>query len=158
MVVIIEPTDKAVKVFLGKYVKVVGPGWYIIWPIIHRMIRRVVITQVVDLAPQTVTTQDGHGLVVSGAIRYHVVDARKAILNVEDLDKALSTLALGVILDYMHTRTLTDSFDIESVKKELRRALAKEAEDWGIKLEKVYLTDCGKVRSLRLFGDNMRTT
>lgn len=153
MVVIIEPTERAAKIFCGKKYKIVGPGLYIIWPIIHRMIRMEVITQVVDLTAQTVRSKDNHELVVSGSIRYHISDVERAIFAVQDLDKALSTLALGVILEHMQRCTLEECSDIEAIKKELRKGVAEAASGWGIKVEQVSLTDLGRVKSLRLFSD-----
>ena len=155
MVVLIEPTYGAARI-TGKRYKIIGPGLYIIWPLIQRIIRMEVITQVVDLSAQTVRTKDGCELVVSGSIRYRIVDVEKAIFAIQDLDKALSTLALGVILEYIQKCTLDECLQVESVKKELRKGLAEAASGWGVKVEQVYLTDCGKVRSLRLFGDGLR--
>lgn len=153
MLVMIEPTERAAKIFCGKHYKIIGPGLYLIWPILHRIVRMDVITQVVDLTAQTVRSKDNHELVVSGSIRYHIVDVEKAIFAVQDLDKALSTLALGVILEHMQRRTLDECMNIESVKDELRKGLADAASGWGVKVEKVSLTDLGRVRSLRLFSD-----
>lgn len=115
-----------------------------------------VITQVVDLAAQSVQSKDKHELVVSGSIRYHIVDVEKALFAVQDLDKALSTLALGVILEHINSCTLDECMNIENTKKELRRGLAEAASGWGIKVENVSLTDFGRVKSLRLFGDALR--
>lgn len=152
---LVSPIERGVRITGGSHYKIIGPGWYFVWPIIQEVITMEVVTQLVDLLPQTIRTTDGHELVTSGAIRYRIVDIEKAILAVQDLDKALSTLALGVILDYMQVRTLEECMNVEGVKKELRKALANEASGWGIKIEQVYLTDLGKVKSLRLFGDGI---
>ena len=156
MVVLIEPTERAARI-TGKRYRIIGPGLYLLWPLVQRVIRMDVVTQVVDLPPQTVTTKDGYCLVVSGCIRYRIVDIEKSLFAVQDVDKAFSTLALGVILEYVQARTLADCGDIEAVKRELRKGVAEAAGGWGLKIEQVYLTDLGRVRSLRLFGDNMRT-
>jgi len=155
-IILVEPTEQGARITGGKRYKIIGPGWYFVWPVVQYIVRMDVVTQVVDLPPQTVTTKDGHGLVVSGTIRYRIVDIEKALFAVQDVDKAFSTLALGVILEYISTRNLSECGDIEAVKKELRRGVAEAASGWGLKIEQVYLTDLGKVRSLRLFGDNMR--
>jgi regulator of protease activity HflC (stomatin/prohibitin superfamily) len=155
-IVLLEPTYRGARITCGERYKIVGPGWYVIWPLIQSVIRMEVITQVVDLPPQTVRTKDGCEMVVSGSIRYHIMDVEKALFNVQDVDKALSTLALGVILEYIQTRTLDECGDIEAVKRELRKGVAEAASGWGLKIEQVYLTDFGRVRSFRLFGDNMR--
>lgn len=153
MLVMVEPTYRGARITFGTRIKIIGPGLYLIWPIIQHIVTMEVITQVVDLKAQTIRTNDSHDLVVSGAIRYRISDIEKAIFNVQDLDKALSTLALGVILDYVQKRTLTECMNVDGVTRALRKELADEAGGWGVKIEQVYLTDCGKVRSLRLFGD-----
>jgi regulator of protease activity HflC (stomatin/prohibitin superfamily) len=158
MAVMVEPTERAARITWGKRYKIIGPGLYLIWPLIQRTIRMDVVTQVVDLPPQTAKTQDGHDIVVSGSIRYHIADVEKALFAVVDVDKALSTLALGVILEYVQTKTLLDCGDIEGVKRELRKGVAEAASGWGLKIENVMLTDLGCVHNLRLFGDNLRLT
>jgi regulator of protease activity HflC (stomatin/prohibitin superfamily) len=155
-IVLVEPTERGARVTGGRRYRILGPGWYFVWPVVQYIIRMDVVTQVVDLPPQTVRTRDGTDLVVSGCIRYRIVDIEKALFAVQDVDKAFSTLALGVILEYVRTRTLADCSDIAAVKRELRRGVAEAASGWGLKIEEVYLTDLGRVRSLRLFGDNMR--
>ena len=155
-VVMVEPTERGARITCGKRYKIIGPGLYLVWPIIQRIVLMDVITQVVDLAPQTIRTKDGFELVASGTIRYHIVDIGKALFAVQDLDKALSTLALAVILEYVKSKTISECEDSEAVKKELRRGLAEAASGWGVKIEEVGLTDWGRVRSIRLFGDNLR--
>jgi len=152
-VVLIDPTEMAARITGGKRYRIIGPGWYIAWPVIQKVIAMEVVTQVIDLPPQTVRTRDGHELVVSGAIRYHIRDVEKALFAVQDVDKALVTLSLGVILEYIQSQDLGMCDSIDGVKRELRKCLAKEASGWGIRIEQVYLTDLGRVRSLRLFGD-----
>jgi regulator of protease activity HflC (stomatin/prohibitin superfamily) len=156
MIAIIEPTERGARITCGNRYRLVGPGWYFVWPLIQRLIRMDVVTQVADLPPQTVRTKDGTEIVISGSIRYHIADIEKALFAVIDVDKALSTLALGVILEYMQIKSLSECGDIEAIKKELRRGLATEASGWGVKVESVNLTDMGRVMSLRLFGDNLR--
>lgn len=155
-IVMVEPTERGARLSRGGKYRIIGPGLYIVWPIVQRVIRMDVITQVVDLAPQTIRTKDGIELVVSGIIRYRIIDIEKALFAVQDLDKALSTLALAVILEYVRIKTMNECEDTEAVKKELRHGLAEAASGWGVKIETVGLTDWGRVRSVRLFGDNLR--
>jgi regulator of protease activity HflC (stomatin/prohibitin superfamily) len=155
---LVEPMEMGARITGGKRYRVVGPGWYMCWPVIQKVTTMDVVTQVVDLPPQSARTKDGHDVVVSGAIRYRINDVEKALFAVQDVDKALSTLALGVILEYVATRTFAECGDIEAIKKDLRNGIADAARGWGLKIESAYLTDLGRVRSLRLFGDNLRTT
>lgn len=156
--VMIEPTEMAARITGGSRYRILPPGWYVVWPLIQKVLAMDVVTQVVDLPPQTIRIQDGYEIVVSGCIRYRIENVEKALFAVVDVDKALSTLALGVILEYLQAQSLKDCTDIGAVRKELGHGLAKAARGWGVKIEHVYITDIGRVRSLRLFGDGSRFT
>lgn len=126
----------------------IGPGFYLQWPLFQEIIKVEITPQVVDLRPQSVLTSEGRSMVVSGAVRYRVTDAEKAILNVQDFDASIVALALGTIAKAVggigKDVTLTD------LQESVRSALAKEAAGWGLKIEQIYITDYDKVRSIRL--------
>lgn len=82
---------------------------------------------------------------VSGAVRYRVVDACKAILAVQDFDDSIVALALGTIADCVRTPE-----EMSQLRTDVRTALAKEASGWGLKIEQVYITDMDRVKSIRL--------
>lgn len=120
------------------------------WPMIQKIIYMEITTQVVDLRAQSIRTQDNESTVVSGAIQYSVRDIKKAILNVQDVDKSLETLALGIIFDFVHSRKLDDCRNIEVLKAEILKGIKDAATGWGLKIEKVYITDLDKTRNIRL--------
>ena len=107
-------------------------------------------TQIVDLRAQSIRTQDDESTVVSGAIQYSIRDIYKAIINVQDVDKSLETLALGIIFDFVHSRRLEDCRDIGVLKTEILKGIKEAATGWGLKIEKVYITDLDKTRNIRL--------
>jgi regulator of protease activity HflC (stomatin/prohibitin superfamily) len=155
-IILITPIEMAARITCGKHYKIIGPGWYVAWPILQSIIAMEVITQVVDLPAQVARTNDGFEVIVSGALRYRINDVEKALFKVQDVDKALSTLALGVILEYVQAHSLAECNHIEGVKVELRKRLTEAARGWGVRIEQVYLTDIGKVKGFRLFGDGER--
>lgn len=152
-VFIIAPFEAGVRITFGKYYSAKGAGWYIIWPLIQRFIWMEIQTQVVDLRTQSIRTIDNADLIVSGAIQYSVKDIQKAIFNVQDIDKAVETLALGVIVDFIKNKTSEDCQDIEALKTEILRGIKDAAKGWGLKIERVYITDLGKTRNIRLLGN-----
>lgn len=126
------------------------PGWYIFWPIFQTLIKVEVTPQVVDLRSQSILRPDGKSIVVSGAIRYRIADAWKAILDVQDFDDSIVSLALGTIAQSVSRSTEIN--DISLLQSELRAAMAKECSGWGVKIEAVYITDLDRVKSIRLLG------
>ena len=130
------------------------PGWYIEWPLFQKIIRVEITPQVIDLRPQSVLTKDGHSMVVSGAVRYRVVNAEKAILAVQDFDDALIAVACGSIAQEIRSKVCAELMDFSGLKAGVRSDLAKESSGWGLKIESCYITDLDKSRSIRLLQNN----
>jgi len=151
-------TADGVVLTFGKRVSVKGAGWYVFWPLIQRIIWMDIKTQVVDLRNQSVRTKCGNSIVVSGAIQYYITDIKKAILDVQDLDKSITTLALGIILEFVKQRTLDECRDVNMLKAEILRGIRDAARGWGIKIEKVFITDLDRARNIRLLTNEVART
>lgn len=147
---ILGPHEAGVRLTFGSRVTKLGAGWYVFWPLIQRIIWMNIPTQVVDLRAQSIRTQDNESTVVSGAIQYSIKDIKKATLDVQDVDKSLETLALGIIFDFVHNRKLDDCRNVETLKTEILKGIKEAATGWGLKIEKIYITDLDKTRNIRL--------
>ena len=144
--------EAGVRITFGKWNKEVQAGWFWYVPLFQKIIYMEVQAQVVDLRGQSVQTKDGLSVIVSGAIQYSIDDIYKAVFNVQDVDKSLETLALGVILEYVKNRSLKECQDILSLKKEILSGVIDAAHGWGVDIEKIYITDLDKTRNIRLIG------
>ncbi len=154
-IVLIAPDEGGVRVTLGKHLCTTPPGWYIIVPLVQELTALTVTPQVEDLRAQSIMTSDGHSMAVSGAVEYSIRDVTKALFNVQDFDKSLKNLALGVIVDYITNHTLDECRgSVSAIKEAVRKALRLKVNDWGIKLINVYITDLDKHRAIRLLGVN----
>jgi regulator of protease activity HflC (stomatin/prohibitin superfamily) len=149
-VIILTPYEAGIRFTFGKNYKQINTGWYIYWPMIQRVESMEIQTQVIDLRNQSVRTKDGSSIVVSGAIQYSIRDIVKAIINVQDVDKALETLALGIILEFVKNKTIKEHQNIKALKDEIRKGIREAAQGWGLKIEKIYITDLDKARNIRL--------
>ncbi len=152
-IIMIPPDEAGVIVTLGRKVRVVLTGWYILWPIIQECTFMCVTPQVIDLRAQSIITPDGRNVTVSGAIEYEIRDIRKAILNVQDLDRSLQNYALGVIAEAVAIRT-GDTEGFVEFSKRVRKTIREHVNDWGIKINHVYITDYVVCRVIRLIGSN----
>lgn len=146
--------EAGIRITFGKWNKKITSGWFWYVPLFQKIIWMEIQTQVVDLRSQSVRTKDGKDVVVSGAIQYSIKDIYKAIFNVQDIDKSIEALSLGVILEYVTNRTLEECEQIDELKKEILRGLKDAAQGWGLKIEKIFITDFGKSRNLRLLFNN----
>ncbi len=147
---ILGPHESGVRLTFGKRVRKIGAGCWIYWPLVQRLIYMNVVTQVIDLRAQSIRTKDNESTVVSGAIQYSIRDVRKAILDVQDMDKSLETLALGIIFDFVHGRRLEECGDVGVLKAEILKGIKEAATGWGLKIERIYITDLDKTRNIRL--------
>ncbi len=150
----INPDEGGVRITLGKYYKLKGPGWYCYWPIVHQMCVIAVMPQVKDLRGQSLFTKDMENILISGAITYKIIDASKAILAVQDYDKSLMNTALGIITKFVTSKTKQDCMDITALEDEILKGLREEASGWGLKIMKIAITDFGDTKNIRIIGDS----
>jgi regulator of protease activity HflC (stomatin/prohibitin superfamily) len=153
MTIILTSYEAGVLFTFGKYAKAKGPGWYVVWPVIHKFVFMEVQTQVVDLRTQSIRTKDEKDVVISGAIQYSIRDVKKAICNVQNVDVSLETLALGIILEFVNNKTLKECHSSKDLKTEILKGMREAAQGWGVKIEKVYITDFGSTRNIRLLSN-----
>ena len=142
--------EAGVRITWGRWTKKITRGlfWYI--PLFQKIVRMEIQTQVADLRNQSVQSKDGHSIIVSGAIQYSVKDVYKAFFNVYEVDKSLETLALGIILEFVRNKTVDECQNIENLKKEILKGVKEAAQGWGLKIERIYITDLAKARNIRL--------
>ena len=144
--------EAGVRITFGKWNKKIASGWFWYIPLFQKIVWMEIQTQVADLRGQSVRTKDGQSVIVSGAIQYSIKDVYKSFFNVQDIDKSLETLALGIILEYVNKRTLEECEDVEGLKKEILKGVKDAAQGWGLKIERIYITDLDKTRNIRLIG------
>ncbi|KKL17562.1 hypothetical protein LCGC14_2484290, partial [marine sediment metagenome] len=147
---LIQPDEAGVRITLGTREKVLGPGWYLLWPIIQEIFYTTVTPQVVDIRSQSVISKEGINMTVSGAIKYRVSDIRKAMLEIQDYDRSLETLSLGVLLEVVSTLPEEELHDVGHLGDLVLKKIREEASGWGLRLQKVYITDLGQVKNIRL--------
>jgi regulator of protease activity HflC (stomatin/prohibitin superfamily) len=90
---ILREYERAVVFLLGRFDKIKGPGLIIIIPFIQQMVRVDLRTVVMDVPSQDVISRDNVSVRVNAVIYFRVIDAQKAIINVEDYLQATSQLA-----------------------------------------------------------------
>jgi len=151
---LVNPNEAGVRITLGKHVKDTPPGWYFYWPLIQECTTVVVVSQVVTLKPQSIMTVDAKSIVMTGAIQYCITSARKAILNVEDYDESLRGLALGIIVKFTKNRKLEECRDLNSLENEILKGTRAIVGDWGLKIQKVFITHIAPARNVMLLTDS----
>lgn len=149
---LVNPDEAGIRITLGKHYRAIVPGWYIYWPLIQECTTITVTPQVVDLRAQSVFTRDGWDLCFGGGIMYRVSDSVKAILKVNDYDKSLYTLALGIVTNYINQHEFDDC-NVADIQNAILEGVRKDAEGWGLKIMRMYVTDFGTTKNIRILGN-----
>ena len=148
----LSPDEGGVRITLGSYVKTLSPGWYYYWPVLQECRGIKTVPQLVDLRPQSTLSSDHIDLAISGGIKYRVTDVRKTILEIHDYDKSIQTAALGIICEFVNKRDFEDLNNFSELREAILAGIREEAAGMGLKIMKVYITDIGRTKNIRLLG------
>ncbi len=150
----INPDEGGIRITLGTHVKTMTPGYYYYWPVIQDCRGIKITPQLVDLRPQSALTSDLKDIVISGGIKYKVSDCRKAMLEVHDYDENIQTMALGIICEYVGHHNFADLTNLSELREAILSGIRDEAAGMGLKIMKVYITDIGKTKNIRVMGSS----
>src|SRR5512134_2609416 len=89
---VLREYERAVIFLLGRFWKVKGPGLILVIPVIQQAVRVDLRTRVHDVPPQDVISRDNVSVKVNAVIYYRILDAERAIIQVEDFQAATSQL------------------------------------------------------------------
>lgn len=127
---------------LGRYIKVLEPGWHIIWPIIESFQKIDIRTKAVDVPEQDAITSDNVSIKINAVIYYRVFDAGKAVCEVENFHYAVGQLAQTTMRNVVGTVTLDQLLtDRERISTNICKIIDEATDPWGIKVENVELKD-----------------
>ena len=130
--------ERAVVFLLGRFWKVKGPGIIIVIPVIQSMVKVSLRTVVMDVPPQDIITKDNVTVKVNAVIYFRVVDAQKAIIEVEDYLYATSQLAQTTLRSILGQSNLDDLLsNREEINSHLQKVIDEQTEPWGVKVANV---------------------
>jgi regulator of protease activity HflC (stomatin/prohibitin superfamily) len=118
---------------LGKFEKVAGPGWILIFPTIDSFEIVDLRTRTIDVAPQKVVTQDNIAIEVDAIVYLRVVDPKKVVIAVKDVQGALTHLLHANIRSVIGKMTLDEVIrKTEEINAALYSTVKEVEKDWGI--------------------------
>ncbi len=135
---ILREYERGVVFQLGRFWKVKGPGLVIIIPGIQQMVRVDLRTLVLDVPTQDVISRDNVSVKVNAVVYYRVLDAEKAIIQVEDYHSATSQLAQTTLRAVLGKHELDDMLaEREQLNDDIQKVLDAQTDAWGIKVANV---------------------
>lgn len=138
----INQYEKGVKFTFGRYSGLMDPGWRIVLPIFQSWMKVDLRTKVVDVPEQETITKDNISVKISAVIYYKVVNATKAILDVEDYNYAIFQLAQVTMRNIIGEVEMDELLSKrEEISQKIKDIVEKTTDTWGIEVETVALKD-----------------
>jgi regulator of protease activity HflC (stomatin/prohibitin superfamily) len=128
---------------LGKYDRTFAAGMHLIVPFLETIQYRISI-QETQLPPDPINaiTQDNVSIAIELAILYRIVDASKTVYRIQNLELGIKTIINGTV------RSVIGKTDLDGVQsnrrhiaEEIEQQLQHVADEWGIKLTRVEITE-----------------
>ena len=135
---ILREYERGVIFMLGRFWKVKGPGLIILIPGVQKMVKVSLRTVVMDVPPQDIITMDNVTVKVNAVLYFRVMDAQKAIIEVEDYLYATSQISQTTLRSILGQNQLDDLLSKrDEINTELRKVIDQQTEPWGIKVTSV---------------------
>ena len=134
----INQYERGIKFSLGKFTKIMEPGWRLVIPIFQSYKKVDIRTKAVDVPEQDAITRDNVSVKINAVIYYKIFDASKSILEVENFYYAVSQLAQTTMRNVVGSVSLDE---LLSEREKLSTEIDEATDPWGIKVENVELKD-----------------
>ncbi len=130
--------ERAVVFTLGRFTGVKGPGLIIIIPFVQQAVRVDLRTITMDVPSQDVISKDNVSVKVNAVIYFRVVDADRAIIQVENFMVATSQLAQTTLRSVLGKHDLDEMLsERDKLNADIQEILDAQTDAWGIKVANV---------------------
>src|SRR5438093_1727872 len=135
---VLREYERGVIFRLGRAIGAKGPGLILLIPIVDKMVRVQLRTVAMDVPPQDVITKDNVTVKVNAVIYFRVLDANRAVLEVENYLYATSQIAQTTLRSTLGESDLDELLSKrEKINQELQAVIDRHTEPWGIKVSTV---------------------
>ncbi|MDA8389844.1 MAG: slipin family protein [Gammaproteobacteria bacterium] len=148
---VIYEYQRAVIFTFGRFTGVKGPGLIVVIPVVQRMVRVDLRTQVHDVPVQDAISRDNVSVRVDAVLYFRVIDAAKAFIHVENYYAATSKLAQTTLRSVIGNHELDEMLaERNKLNGDIQAILEKQVDAWGIEVINV------EVRDILLTDDMIR--
>src|SRR6266498_3961728 len=135
---ILREYERGVVFTLGRYTGTKGPGFFLLVPFVQQMVRVDLRVIVDEVPPQDVISRDNVSVKVNAVIYFRVVDAERAVIQVNNYLMATSQLAQTTLRWVLGKHDLDAMLaQRDKLNADIQDGLDKQTEAWGIKVSNV---------------------
>ncbi len=147
---IIQQYQTGVVFSLGRLDRTLQPGINFVFPVIEatKIIDMRILT--IDIPRQQAITKDNVPVSINGVLYFKVMDASKAIINVQDYTYAVSQYAQTALRDVIGQMSLDEILaERKQVGEQIEKMVDVESEAWGIKVTNIKMQDIDMPEDLK---------
>jgi regulator of protease activity HflC (stomatin/prohibitin superfamily) len=132
--------QRAVVFFLGRYVRTLGPGLFLLMPFLEWRSTVDVRTSSTSVEQQETITKDNVPVKINAVIWRRVIDPKRSLIEVANVGDSVTQAAVTALRATIGQHTLDEVLkDQDSIASELQNKLDAVTEPWGVKVEQVQM-------------------
>ena len=137
-IVIIRPYQKGAYTVLGSYRGLLDQGIHFVYPFVSDVTRFDMRTQTLDVPRQEAITRDNSPVTADAVVYIKVMDPKKAFLEVDNYERAVSNLAQTTLRAVLGDMELDDTLNKrQEINSRIRKELDEPTDEWGVRVESV---------------------
>lgn len=156
--VTVNPWEQAIRVRAGKTILRLAPGLHFKIPFIDAVYRQSVRLRAAQMCTQTLTTMDGHTVVIGATLGFNIEDIERIYNRLHHADDTLTNKAAAALAETVY-RTNRSDLHAQRLSDGVSADLSAEFHEFGVSGVDVRITDFAFIRAIRLVQDGrwMRT-
>jgi regulator of protease activity HflC (stomatin/prohibitin superfamily) len=132
---ILREYERGIIFRLGRLMGAKGPGLILLIPIVDRMVKVSLRIVTMDVPGQDVITRDNVSVKVNAVVYFRVMEASKAVVEVEDFLYATSMISQTTLRSVLGQVDLDDLLSQrEKINQQLQKIIDDQTEPWGVKV------------------------
>ena len=132
---VVREYERLVVFRLGRLIGEKGPGLVLLIPVVDRAVKVGLRTVTMDVPPKDIITRDNVTVKVNAVIYFRVVDARQAVVQVENYLYATSQIAQTTLRSILGQQELDELLsEREKLNLALQQVIDRQTEPWGVKV------------------------
>lgn len=139
---VLREYERAVVFRLGRLMGARGPGLIILIPVIEHMVRVDLRTVTMEVQPQEMITGDNIPVRVDAVVYFRVIDAARAVVEVENYNYATSQIARTTLRSVIGQVEMDELLARrEHINQRLQQIVDEHTAPWGVKVVAVEVKD-----------------
>ena len=148
----VVPWERAMRVRMGKHMRVMLPGIHIQIPFIDKVFLMNIRDRAASTCPQTLTTVDGVTITLQVAYRFEVTDIEPMYNRLHQAANTISQEIEGRVSEFV-TENRAEDVSPGAIRENVLDKI--DLSKYGLKCTKVFLTDFARVKTYRLINGGM---